>query len=109
MDELNVKAGDKVIVRCPAYGIRRVETVDKVTPTGRIKVNSTYFNKAGCEIGGNVWHRSHIVKATESEIKEIEQAEIIRGALYQLHNLSTLTYEQAVLIKSILEGGNDNG
>jgi hypothetical protein len=107
MNELNVKAGDKVIFNpSGTYSKPRIEIVEKVTPIGRIKVCGSYFSKSGYQIGGETWYRCSISEATEERIKEITQAEFIRTVMYRLSNLKSLTYEQAVAIGNILNGGD---
>lgn len=105
MDELNVKAGDKVI-----YIHRRQEsiaTVKKVTPTGRVKIDLSdrQFNKYGDAMGsGDIWGSPYIRKATPEDIKRIEQKRVILKAYDLCHTVETkkISYEKALKIIEIL-------
>jgi hypothetical protein len=111
-DELNVKEGDRVIYRNGHY-TTKILTVDKVTPTGRIKIGTSYYDKRGFEITSDIWHRGRIHKGTEAEILKVEQDEYVKKLIYRLNNINIVTYEQAVSISAILdrepEGAIDNG
>lgn len=106
MEILNVKAGDEVVYT-PSQnnGNRQIKTVEKVTPTGRIKLvgSSKQFNKNGDEIGGDVWSRAWISKATEQEIQEIQEEKFIRECLCKIKKVHELTYAQAIKIATILK------
>lgn len=99
---INVKQGDRVIRRDGHY-TTQVVAIDKVTPTGRIKIGSTYYDKYGHEITSDSWHRGHIAIATEEELTEIEHATYTRGIIRKLNDINKLTYKQALAINEILE------
>ena len=106
MAELNVKVGDKVIYEPSMhYGNRRIKVVEKITPTGQIKIVgvSNKFDKNGREIGGDTWHRVWISEATEKDVEEIQHEEFVRECLYKIKKVNKLTYEQAIKILEILE------
>lgn len=75
MEQLNVKAGDKV--RYVYNGIERIVTVTEVMLGGRIKIdlNSRQFNKYGREIGDpdDWWPLANIYEATPEDVKRIKQ------------------------------------
>ncbi len=109
-EELNVKAGDKLLY-CYGYSFSRVEkivTVTKVTPTGRIKIDycDTQFNKYGEAIGNRYdWNsQSSIYIPTEEDYKRIRENEAKSKALSIIRKLNkqNITYEQAVKIIDIL-------
>ena len=59
---LNLKAGDKVLMR-NTWCIE-IEVVDKITPTGLIKVDGHTFRPDGRERGGDSYHPWHIESLT---------------------------------------------
>lgn len=105
MEKLNVKAGDKVIYTSH-FGGDKVAVVEKITPKGFIKVNGTLFTEDGIERGSSVWNRSFIRKANPEDIYKIEHDNYRKRILNNLHSLQDITYEQAIEINKILNGGN---
>lgn len=98
----NLKAGDKVIVCYRGlYSYDTVKTVDKVTPTGRIKVGCDYYNQNGRprNHGG-----THLEEATTEALEAIQQREVISKAVSRASALraSSITYDQAVKILEVL-------
>lgn len=102
MDELNVKQGDTVMV-VTKYAGRRLRKVEKITPSGLIKVDGTLYNKDGRERGADAWSANHINAVTEEEIKLFEQEIYASNVLKKLQKLERLTYEQALAIESIVK------
>lgn len=101
-DELNVKAGDKVIVH--ARFSKYIAEVEKITPTGRIRVKGTYYDKHGHQIGGDIWSRSLITIATEEDIERLNQERTILDTIRRMNNFrGNLRYEDAVKIDDILK------
>ena len=105
MEQLKVKAGDKVIYNY--RGQEHIVTVTKVTPTGRIRIdfNDRQFNKYGSPIGcRDHYFQPHIYEATPEGIKRIEQKEAILKAYNMCHNvyLEDLNYDMALKIIEIL-------
>lgn len=93
-----LKAGDKVFVRnCSGTTL---ETVQKITPTGRVVVNNTQF------IGGtnksNIWNIFVLEEATEEKIKEYKIRGFIRRVFNELKLKNSMTYAQAKKINEIL-------
>ncbi len=108
MEELKVKVGDKVLYRYNHWGskIERIETVVRVTPTGRIRIEGRdcQFDKFGGEMGVDAWHGgAHLSIPTDEDYKRIRENEAISKA-QSLMGKAKLTYEQAVKIIEILEG-----
>lgn len=116
MNELNVKVGDKVLLKysyhCRDY--EKIEEVVKVTPTGRIKINgvNVQFDKYGSQMGqrGFCSEFYQISSITEEEIIEFKERQrknsLISKAYNLCHNINkeNLTYEQALRIVEILNG-----
>lgn len=99
----NIKAGDKVIIS--REGLENISIVEKVTPTGRIKVNGEYYSSDdGHKIGNGIWCRGHIVPYTEERAETIRRERTVSRCLYQLRNLRTedIDYDTAVRILNIL-------
>ena len=69
---LNVKVGDKVIYVTNHY--KKIATVTKVTPTGRIRVDcsSSQFNENGREIGGDTWSLASLWEYDEKIAEQIK-------------------------------------
>ena len=113
MAELNVKAGDKVFV-VTRYA-KKIYIVERVTPTGRIKVNDSYYDRKGHLMGShNIWNNSRIEIATEEAIEEYKKSQYIMKVKDKMNSYKEcLTYEEAVIINEILnkhikQGGNWN-
>ena len=101
---MDLKVGDKVIIS--SRQSRSVGTVEKVTPGGRYRVKNHLYNNDGTErisardvyYGGG----SFITAATEDDIKSIRESIYTKKVLNTLHDLSDITFEQAVQINKIL-------
>lgn len=99
----NLKPGDKVIVR--DYGqFDHMEEVQRLTPTGRIIVNGVTYNPNGIERGGD-WRYRRLREATPEAIEQIRRDGIISATIKRMHNTLNITYDQAVQILAILDGG----
>lgn len=78
-----LKEGDKVIIRSgsPLYWNsrtgRKVRTVTKVTPTGRINVGSSTFDQCG-RLYGQTWHTDRLEEYTEESLKTIKAGQAQR-------------------------------
>ena len=102
-----LKAGDKVFVR--SCSGTTLETVQKITPTGRVVVNNTQFingtNKS------NIWNIFVLEEATEEKIKEYKIRVFIRRVSNELKLKNSMTYAQAKKINEILDLGvqEENG
>ena len=108
-EELNVKVGDEVLYRLWNLSgvVERIETVTRVTPTGRIRIDgsSSQFDKYGREMGGDSWRGgANLSIPTEEDYKRIEENAVISKALSMMEKLNkkTLPYDKAVKIVEIL-------
>lgn len=91
-EELNVKVGDEVLYRLWNFGgtIERIETVMKVTPTGRIRIkgSSSQFNKYGREMIGDSWHNAaELSIPKEEDYKRIKENTVISKAISLIEKL----------------------
>ena len=102
-----LKAGDKVFVSSRSG--TTLQTVQKITPTGRVVVNNIQF------IGGinksNMWDIITLEEATEEKIKEYKIRVFIRRGCNELKLKKSMTYAQAKKINEILGLGvqEENG
>lgn len=108
MNELNVKVGDKVLVKTIVS--EYLATVVKITPTRRIKTDrtgNTQYDNYGQQMGGDMWRRTSISVPTEEDYKRLKNDTTIRKALDLMRNctLANTNVEQAEQIISILKKG----
>lgn len=95
-----LKAGDIVVV-CSRTS-RAVRKVEKITPSGLIKVNGILYNKNGCERGGDTWSRYYLAEATPELINQIRIESTISKAYKLMRDATGITFEQATEIIKIL-------
>lgn len=95
MEILNVKAGDKVLV---SKGSRYknedfIAEVEKVTPTGMIKLsklsNPISFNKYGRQIGVKSYFPYELSIPTEEDYKRVKKNKLVGKILYNIRSLNT--------------------
>lgn len=97
-DLSNVKAGDKLYVSYRLGG-RRIEMVDKVMPSGRVKTKTGTFNPDGC-LRGDIGIYARL--ATEDDFTEIARLSLIRK-LIEYRGWSKLSTEDLQAVVSIME------
>ena len=94
MEELNVKVGDKVLV---SKGSRYknedfIAKVEKVTPTGRIRLSgrdSIQFDKYGGEMGAISYYPYRLSIPTKEDYKRVEKNRLVGKILYNIRSLNT--------------------
>lgn len=98
-----MKPGDTVIVHCSnfLYGSDTITKVQKITPKGFIKAVDVLFNPDTGAARGD-WNLT-LSEATPTVVKEITEREYIKKVLKIIHNLTKLTYKQAVDIINAVE------
>ena len=98
----DIKPGDKVIVSIGnLFPWNYVETVGDVTDK-HIVIGVNKFRKVGCMAEGNA--QMHLLQATPSLLKEVEEEMIIRKAKDLISKVTTkMTFENAVKIVKLLE------
>lgn len=96
----NIKEGDEVVV----YGgwQKRIRKVEKITPSGLIKVGGNFYYDSGSQRGGDVWSKTSILLATPELKKQIEEETAIRKASNILTSYAVRDYETAVKIIELL-------
>lgn len=99
----NLKKGDKVVIeRRGMYASQRIDVVKNITPTGLINVNGTLYRADGSS-RGNDWVSEQLLECTKEVELKIKKNAIVREVLRDVNNIKSLTYEQAIEIKKILE------
>jgi hypothetical protein len=96
-----LKAGDKVIA-ANHYG-NRIETVARVTPSGRTRTEYNYYDANGRELGYDGWYPSHLEEATLKALQQIQDKNTIEKTLALMQTTRKITIEQAKKILEILE------
>ena len=101
-----LKPGDEILVSSP-YQNKRIATVEKITPTGLIKVENMYFNRDGSQRGGDVFGGCRISECSPAKKKELMQERVIVNTVKILRTLTkdSINYEQAVAIMEIVQPG----
>ncbi len=93
MEELNVKVGDNVLVSSGrGRGEDFIAEVEKVTPTGRIRLSdrsSTQFDKYGREMGTTRYYPYRLSVPTKEDYKRVEKNKLAGKILYNIRSLNT--------------------
>lgn len=107
-DLSDLKAGDKVLQFYSAWsGCRKsVEVVEKITPSGLIKVDGLLFYKNGLVRGGSNTRIERWTQEAEDEVNRmaLESASRTECIIAFNKRKSKLTYEQSIAILKILKG-----
>lgn len=93
-----LKAGDKVVIN--NYGHREIHFVEKITPSGMIKVNGSLYNKDGSKRGAS--YGFGLSQCTPEIEKEIAEIRFIKNVIIKIKNVKALTFDQAAAINRIL-------
>lgn len=96
-----LKAGDKVFVSSRSG--TTLQTVQKITPTGRVVVNNTQFING--KNMSNMWNILTLEEATEEKVKEYRIRGFIRRVFNEMKLKKSMTYAQAKKINEILDLG----
>lgn len=96
-----LKAGDKVFVNSRSG--TTLETVQRITPTGRIVVCNTQF--VGGLARSNMWNIMTLEEATEEKIQQYNKRMFIHRVYVALRINKTMNYEQAKQVNEILNLG----
>lgn len=102
-DFKNLQVGDLVFVYYQSSTC--VKPVQKITPSGLIKVDGNLFNTNGFIRGGGSYCTTRIEVATSEKIEEFQQRVYIKKTIRNLKNLTIedITFEQAKEINRIFE------
>lgn len=100
---MDVKVGDEVLVE--GRWSKSILTVEKITPKGNIRVsNGALYDIYGSEKTSDVWNSTNITPLTPELKEQLYKEKIIKNTLKVLHDMKTLTYDQAMRIMEILNG-----
>ena len=102
----NLKKGSQVIVFTWNWGdvTYRYDRVEKITPTGLIKVSGILYNKDGYARGNlNFKLENPYDYEVQKRFKKYEEEKFISNVRRLMHNTWDITYEQAKQILDILE------
>lgn len=102
----NIQVGDMVFIYYHSHTC--IKPVQKITPSGLIKVDGNLFNSNGRIRGGGSYCTTYIEIATPEEIEEFKQRMYIKKVLAHLKKLKfeDITFEQAERISHILDFEN---
>ncbi len=73
-----LRVGDTVAVHGGGSSTRIwFSTVDRITPTGRIRVGDTTYRPNGWEIGGDSWAQLHITRVTPEITEKVRRQRLL--------------------------------
>ncbi|MCR4744100.1 MAG: hypothetical protein K5894_02595 [Lachnospiraceae bacterium] len=95
--------GDMIIVG-NAFG-KNFAYVDDVAKTGRIILTTgdSFYPLDGLQVGGDKTHPQRLFHCTEEAISEVHNRQQIVKTLHQLKEITSLTYDQAIMIEAVLK------
>lgn len=99
----DLKVGDEVFVITSRYGTiaTTLVKIDKITPTGQIVIGTSRF-KNGELMGSSYLSRTYLEEATKDKIEEYNKIVYEQKVVKNLHELKSITYQQAKAIAEIL-------
>nr|WP_023164638.1 hypothetical protein [Lactococcus lactis] len=103
-----LKAGDLVIIEYPRSS-STVKKVDKITPTGRINIESYVFNTKRISYGVGLFRTAFGTiqyRGTYKKYKDYRKRSVLALELRN-KNFKSLPLEKLVKIKEIIEGSDD--
>ena len=77
---MKLNVGDKVIVH-GRWNEEHIGIVEKITPTGLIKVEGKTYYDDGTQRGGDSWSRFNITEATPEALQKIKDKVTIKKAI----------------------------
>lgn len=91
MKQLDVQVGDRVLVS--NHSCERLSIVERVTPTGRIRIsNGWLFNSSGMRNGSYTFSSARLTIASTEDIQRVEKADMARDLKHV--NWSSLDHAQ---------------
>lgn len=102
---LDVKVGDKVLIS--GRYVKKINTVDKITPTGIIRVGPYSFNPDGKQRGGDPYYTCTLEKVTPEMEKMIHQERFTQVVTQKMIEILScgITYEQAEALNEMFNLG----
>lgn len=97
----NLKPGDKVFIL--GRHLLELDEVEKITPSGLIRVDGVLYRKDGSQRGGvDPWYRTFIKPASTEEIEQFQKEQFVSAVIRKLQSIKSLSYEQAVAVHNLL-------
>ena len=95
--------GDKIIVG-NAFS-KRFAYVEEVAKTGRIILTTgdSFYPDDGLQVGGDKLHPQRLFHCTDESMVEVEQRQTIVKVLQKLKEITSLNYDQAIMIDAVLK------
>jgi len=102
---MKINVGDKVIVHGRWNG-DHISIVEKITPTGLIKVEGKTFYEDGTQRGGDAWSRVSITEVTPEALQKINDRATIQKAIQLCRNVTIkgIDIDTANKLIALLEG-----
>lgn len=101
-----LKPGDPILIKASNFASYKIteSKVDKVTPTGLIKVGSRYFYQDGTERTSSTFCRARLYHYEPDLVESVKRQTFCTKVVRRLRNITEdqITYEQAVAINKIL-------
>lgn len=96
-----LKAGDYVFL-CTMYG-KTLEQVEKITPSGLIKVKGLYFYKSGTQRDRGSWYLIFLQFADEAEIQTYKNEQERRKLIKYISALLKIEYVEFKKLEEIIK------
>lgn len=106
--EYKFEVGQKVIIY-GNNGYMTLAEVEKVTPSGLVKVNGSLYYKDGRERSKSTWNHFWIKPASEEDVMKIERKEYIQRVFNKLRDIKGMDYATAFKINEVLEEAEKTG
>ena len=97
----DLKVGDKVFVVDTFY--KKLMQVEKITPTGLIRVGGNLYSQNGCLRSRDLWKTEHLEIATDETIEKFKKDAFVSECKSRMGKQVKLTYSQAKRIMDILD------
>lgn len=99
---MNFKVGQRVLVHKGKFVY--MSNIEKITPSGLIKVDGKLYYPDGRERTADCWNYSTITLATDYDIVQLKKSRFIQRVYDKMKTMNNkLTYEQAIEINRILQ------
>ena len=103
IDLSDLKIGDKVVMSGRLIN-DTVKKIDKITPTGLIKIGTSFFYKNGSERCSDTWNSSRIRPCTPEDEENIKKKIFCSKVLKKINDMKSISYKNALKINKIFGG-----
>ena len=97
----DLKVGDKVFAVNTFY--KKLRQVEKITPTGLIRVGGRLYNQNGSLRSSDTWNTEHLEIANDDTIEKFKEEVFVNKCKSRMSKKVELTYSQAKRIMDILD------